>query len=118
MSITGRFLDIDKKDLNSIREFSDKTFSDAASAEWTEYMDYVGTPLYGSEHFRKQAIEAGYSLEYLYPVYHQGWELDEWGAVGTKDGKRFRLETNHGSLTVEDFPSLFQAIKNRLGFGD
>ena len=48
--------------------------------------------------FRELCIKSGYKLKIVYPIYYQGWELDEWGAIGAKDGKTFRLETNHGRL--------------------
>jgi hypothetical protein len=60
--------------------------------------DWYSNPLYGSMSLRAQAIEAGYRIKSLYPCYHQGWEMDAWGATGTKDGKYYVLETSHDSL--------------------
>jgi hypothetical protein len=51
--------------------------------------------------FRTKCIKEGFKLRKLYPIYWQGWELDEWGAIGTRDGKEYRLETNHNSLVSE-----------------
>lgn len=81
--------------------------------------DWYTNPLYGSMGLRAQAIEAGYRIKSLYPCYHQGWEMDEWGATGTKDGKYYVLETSHGGLCTphEIEPSMIEkAVINTLKF--
>ena len=52
-----------------------------------------------SIHFRANCEHEGFILSSLYPIYYQGWEMDEWGAIGNKDGEEYLLETNHGYLT-------------------
>lgn len=99
--IRGEFLDKTEEQLNS--------FSDSCDDEYD-----------GTEYFRKKCVKAGFYLKQVYPVYHQGWELDEWGAIATKDGKTYRLETDHGSLVYEEIKEGFpivNAIKT-LFFGD
>ena len=67
----------------------------------------------GTLHFRKKCIGDGFVLIHVYPIYHQGWEMDEWGAIGQKDGKLYILETNHGSLRTEEIISYsFQSTPN------
>lgn len=48
--------------------------------------------------FRRQVVRENFKLLSLYCVYHIGWEMDNWGAIAEKDGKYFRLETDHGRL--------------------
>lgn len=109
---------ISEQDLNTIFDAPKKS---STEAEWDKYMEYVGTALYGSEDLRKQAISAGYKILDIYPIYHlyhQGWEMDEWGAIGEKDGKKWVLETSHGSLQIpqEPMPGMVRTIMNVLGF--
>ena len=59
---------------------------------------------HGSDHFREKCLKAGYTLTNIYPVYHQGWELDEWAADATKDGKKYFLTTNHNALEETEIP--------------
>jgi hypothetical protein len=68
------------------------------------------------DHFRRDCIEAGYRLTRLYPVYHQGWEMDEWAAEGTKDGKKWHITTNHGKLQVERKKSISEHISEWVKF--
>lgn len=93
----GECYHLTEEELNTIAKY--KYDSD-------DYMNYIGTPLYSSEYFRKQCIEAGFHLTDLYPVYHQGWEMDEWGAFGTKDGKKYQIETSHGGLRPEEIKEI------------
>src|SRR5271166_5669505 len=83
--IRGDFKDYTKKQIN------------CAKGSKSEYTD-----LEKSLHFRVKCMDAGFTLTGLYPCYHQGWEMDYWGAMGVKDGKRYRLETNHGALQVTE----------------
>ena len=64
-------------------------------------------------HFIKKCMAAGYTPTGLYPVYYQGWELDEWAASATKDGKKYWLTTNHNALEAEEMPSF--SIKRFIG---
>lgn len=100
--IKGNNLELTPEELNTFRE------RDIMS---NGYMNYVGTPLYHSEHFRKQCVSAGFYVTELYPIYHQGWEMDEWGGVGIKDGNRHELTTDHGSLQVSYIPTFVEKIK-------
>ena len=61
---------------------------------------WISSSLYSSLDFRTQCIKEGFKILNLYPVYHQGWECDYWGAVGEKDSKTYLLETNHGGLVT------------------
>ena len=67
----------------------------AASEKDSEWSD---SPLSKSINFRKQCVEAGFRIQSLYPIYYQGWEMDNWGAIGTKGSKHYILETSHGNL--------------------
>lgn len=61
--------------------------------------------------FRIKCVNAGFTIEQVYPIYYQGWEMDEWGAIGRKDGKIYVLETDHGSLMPEEIRNYsFQSI--------
>lgn len=60
---------------------------------------WIKSPLCSSLYFRQTCIEEGFKILSLYPIYHQGWECDYWGALGEKNGKTYLLETNHGGLT-------------------
>lgn len=61
--------------------------------------------------FRRDCLEKGFVLEKMYALYYQGWECDEWGAIGTKDGKTYVLETNHGSLYPREIdPMLIKVV--------
>lgn len=56
-----------------------------------------------SASFRDEFLTMGFKLLRLYPMYYQGWECDQWGAIGEKDGKLYRLETSHGSPIVKRY---------------
>ena len=100
MAIRGDFLEKTEEQLNSFAD-SGRDCYDATTS------------------FRRSCVDKGFYLTHIYPIYYQGWEGDQWGAIGTKDGKKFRLETNHGGLRPEElkegFP-LVQEIKT-LVFG-
>ena len=124
--IRGDFVDLTEEQLNDLTDrgtTSSSIFQDYEKANgkitkktesaWQEWAkanndkllqaaikdsEWYGSALYGSIGLREQAIEAGYRIKSLYPCYHQGWEMDEWGATGMKDGKYYVLETSHGSL--------------------
>lgn len=99
------------KDLTEA-QLNDITQCDFSNEEsFQKWMD-ADPALESSWCFRRDCIKAGFYLKELYPVYHQGWELDEWGAIGTKDGKEYCLETNHGSLVPELIPSTGQQLKS------
>ena len=51
--------------------------------------------------FRKTVVNAGYKIVQLLPVFHQGWEMDEWAAIVEKEGRIYKATTNHGSLSVQ-----------------
>lgn len=91
-----------------------KEFEEACDKDSEE----CGSPLYSSLHFRKQCVEAGFRLKSLYPCYYQGWECDEWGGTGTKDGKHYCLETSHGGLNpVEiEFSKIEKVVMKVLKF--
>ncbi len=111
----GDVLSIKEKDLNTILSF-DHIGPNSSEEEWDEYYDYVDTDLFRSRFFRIKCMQAGFRLVELYPVYHQGCELDEWGAIGTKDGKTYFLETNHGGLyPVEMVKTSFQKLLEKFG---
>lgn len=117
--IRGDTLDIDVKDLNTIREFNLKDPKN--QEEFDKYYEYVGSPLYGSEYLRKAILELGeYKILSIYPCYYQGWEMDEWGAIAEKDGKKYAMETSHGGLQapveIEDF-SLIRSVMKILNIG-
>lgn len=80
--------------------------------------DWYNSPLYGSQGLRAQCIEAGYKVIDIYPCYHQGWEMDEWGAIGEKDGQKWQLETSHGGLIIptEPIKGIVKTVMNMLGF--
>jgi len=65
----------------------------------------IGEPLKDwvddADTFIDQCRKKGYEVLELMPVYHHGWELDEWAALGKKDNKKYLLTTNHGSLVAE-----------------
>ena len=44
--------------------------------------------------------DKGFKVMHLFPVYYQGWEMDEWAAVVEKDGIVNLAVTNHGSLQL------------------
>ncbi len=91
--IRGEFLKFSVKQLQS--EVPKYDFSSKKSiAKYDRYPK----DLLASESFREKCMEAGFIIQKLYPVYFQGWECDCWGAIGTKDGKEYVLETNHGGL--------------------
>lgn len=106
MQIRGDFLERTEEQLNSFVEADD-------SVHYWESYD-------GTESFRRQCIGKGFHLTHIYPMYYQGWECDQWGAIGTKDGKRFRLETNHGSLHTEELKEGFPLVRTikTLFFGE
>jgi hypothetical protein len=91
--IRGDFLKISEKDLNDTYDID------------INLLEYKGDELYDSRPFREVAVNQGYKLLKLYPIYHQGWEMDSWGAIGIKDGKKYILETTHGQLEVHPVPS-------------
>lgn len=111
--VIGNILDISEEELNT--SFGPVGLDKDSDAYLDEYMEkYVGTDLYSSDSFRKQCVEAGYRIKGLYPIYYQGWEMDEWGAIAIKEGKRYNLGTNHGSLTAEEIPSILDAVRKIL----
>lgn len=113
--IRGDFVSgLSERELNSFVELQ-KEFDQVL---FDKYMDYIGTPLYESEGIRRQGIEAGFKIVHIYPIYHQGWEMDDWGAIGEKDGKRYVLETSHGGLIMptEPIKSLKRSLLSVLGF--
>jgi hypothetical protein len=103
MPVRGDFLDKTEEELNAF------PVQDVLEGEYD-----------CTEYFRAKCVEAGFRITHIYPVFHQGWECDEWGAIGTKDGKRFRLETSHGGLNpviLEEGLPVLKTIK-ALFFGD
>jgi hypothetical protein len=52
--------------------------------------------------FRQLVIAEGFRIQKLIAVYYQGWEMDQWAAFATKDGKHYKVGTNHGSLEVRE----------------
>lgn len=125
--IRGEFLDISKEDLNTIRvtndmiEFMKKLDRPIGDRSYykivtlDEYHHRYGE-LECSSNFREQCLFKGFELLNLYPCYHQGWELDQWGAIGKKDGKKYVLETDHGSLQPvelqENWKPFFKMVKS------
>lgn len=109
--IRGKYLDKTEKELNS--------FTDPKElARWME-TGKGSFPNEETEYFRRECIEEGFCLTHIYPIYYQGWELDKWGAIGTKDGKTYRLETGHGSLKSKEINSLPSLEEMQvLVFGD
>lgn len=87
--IRGDYIDLTQDELNHILDYSELEVTDKnMTLMWSDY-------------FRGLCIKEGFELAYLYPCYHQGWE-DEWGAIGTREGMNYRLETNHGRLEVSE----------------
>ncbi len=60
--------------------------------------------LYSSINFREECRCAGFEIDALYPVYHQGWEMDEWAAKGNRKNQSYWLETDHGLLKYNIIP--------------
>jgi hypothetical protein len=112
--IRGESLNISEEDLNTIFIWNEEAVYNKVELEsYHKVVDFdTYTDKYdGSSYFRSQCLNEGYYLKALYPVYHQGWEMDEWAATGTKDGKTYDLTTNHGYLKAELTPSLLDTIK-------
>lgn len=86
--IRGEYLDVESKLLNDIKEV-DIDF---------EIENEKDSILYYSQNFRRKCINDGFELINIYQIFHFQWEMDEWGAIGIKNGKRYRLETSHGQL--------------------
>lgn len=79
------------------------------------FEDNMGIPnLHATKHFRNKCIKAGYYILEVFPVYYQGWELDEWGAIAIKDGRRYTLTTDHGRLVAEEAKKNF--LQKLLGY--
>jgi hypothetical protein len=132
--IRGEFLDFTEKQLNTIK-IAKETIEQAKKWERSieirpyhhvvsidELMDEYGV-LDSSSHFREQCLGEGFKLLNLYPCYHQGWECDEWGAIGERDSKKYVLETSHGSLQTpkeleEGWKPVFKMIKTLFVRGD
>jgi len=115
--IRGNFENLNVEELNG--SFLTRLEANASDEDLQKYCDYIGTSLYGSEPLRKDVIALGYKVIKLYPCYHQGWEMDEWGVIAEKGGLKFRFETNHGSLCspIEyKETSLKRMIMTVLGF--
>jgi len=109
--IIGEEILVSKEDLNMILVLKER-FEGPGSMVSTKQpyhveatLDEITKKYNGSDSFREQCLKVGYVLTSLYPVYHQGWEMDEWAANATKDGKEWWLTTNHGSLEAEEIPS-------------
>jgi hypothetical protein len=68
----------------------------------TKELEIPGDYMLYTTYFRRDCIKAGFTLLKLYPIYYQGWEMDFWGAIGEKDNKQYRLETDHGRLQVTE----------------
>lgn len=98
--IIGEKLDIKPEDLNVIPVV--KAVDTNQPYHRVVTMDELWQNYNGSDGFREQCLKAGYKLTSLYPVYHHGWEMDLWAADAIKDGKKYFLTTNHGSLEVEE----------------
>jgi len=115
--IRGDFLNKTEAQLNKMPP---KISMKMSEADWEVFDKYMENEYDGSDGFRSQCIDAGYYLLKLYPVYHQGWEMDEWGAIGEKDGVQYRLETNHGSLVPTELKKISWSLKSikLLFFGD
>jgi len=146
--IRGDFVDLTEEQLNDMADGGnhvgkliaeyEKEFGETSSkkgrANWEKWAkenetklldanlkdcDWYGNPLYGSMSLRSQAIEAGYRIKSLYPCYYQGWEMDEWGATGEKDGKLYVLETSHGGLCTPheiELSRIEKVVVNTLKF--
>lgn len=78
---------VSPKDLNNIEPYDFKNYDRSFS-------------------FRKEVIEKGYSIITLIACYYQGWECDEWACVAIKDGKKFKIETTHGSFRAAELERL------------
>lgn len=74
MVIRGEFIDISEDELNNKQKI-DRSFK-----------------------FRKRCMDLGYHILHLYPIYYQGWDMDEWGVIGEKDNQIYCLETDHNML--------------------
>lgn len=108
--IRGEFVNVSLEELNRVAEFEGNR--DKVKKEYNgdipPYFMFVSRNAYLSsdltaDGFKRTCLDRGYKLIHIYPIYYQGWEMDQWGAIGLKDGKRFRLETNHGQLEVEPY---------------
>lgn len=82
-AIFGKKLKVSIKDLNKLNS---NDYDDGA---------------HPSDYFRRQCKSNGYKLLELYPIYRIGWELDNWGAIGTKRGIQYALSTDHGSFIAK-----------------
>lgn len=51
--------------------------------------------------FRTKVVQDGYEIYMLIAVFYHGWEGDQWAALATKDGVRYRASTDHGSVYYE-----------------
>lgn len=104
--IRGRYLKISEQALNSIKSYSEYSGEDQEA-----HMNLGCSRL-----FRDKCVKAGYRLKKLYPIYYQGWDLDEWGALAVKNGQTYILETDHGSLTPRLQPSIIDSVKRLFSF--
>lgn len=122
--IVGDKLDMSAKELNTIYVIKERFEGPGRMIGILEQpyhkivtLDELSNKYNGSDGFRELCLKAGYKLTALYPVYHQGWEMDEWAATAVKDGKKWFLTTNHGSLEVEEAPrfSFRKLLRDILG---
>lgn len=116
--VRGWFIDISHEELNLIKAIDDLVDTLIAARgrtekEWNDFVennpgiyevarnkdkDWHGSPLYESYWLRSQAVNAGFKIEKIYPIFYQDSEMDEWGLIGVKDGKKYILETELGIL--------------------
>ncbi len=56
-----------------------------------------------SASFRFLLLVDGFTIKKLIACYYQGWECDQWGALVTKDGNRYKAVSSHGGITYESY---------------
>ena len=55
-----------------------------------------------TESFRLELLEQGFKITALFQCYYSGWECDQWAAEGEKDGKKYKITTNHGGYEFKE----------------
>jgi hypothetical protein len=63
------------------------------------------------ELFQKKLKDRGYKVIHLFPVLHEGWEMDNWAAVVERDGTVKLAQTNHGSLELVVGPGAIAEVE-------
>ena len=55
-----------------------------------------------TQKYRKEIIDQGYRIHKMIAVYYQGWECDFWSFIVSKDGKKYKAESSHGTWSFKE----------------